>query len=150
MLGSIVSPLDGFRSPFGPPRGFNPARLFGPTDTGWFYDPSDMSTLFQDAAGTTPVTGVNQPVGLVLDKSKGLVELFPDGTFSQGISQVIPARDAVISWFNSSSLRVQNTIQPEGQGRVTVNTVPGVSYVLRASGTNDNESRYQGHARRLS
>lgn len=69
MLGSIVSPLDGFRSPFGPPRGFNPARLFGATDTGWLYDPSDMSTLFQDAAGTTPVTAVGQPVGLMLDKS---------------------------------------------------------------------------------
>lgn len=69
MLGSIVSPLDGFRSPFGPPRGFNPARLFGATDTGWFYDLSDMSTLFQDAAGTTPVTAVGQPVGLCLDKS---------------------------------------------------------------------------------
>lgn len=33
----------------------------------------DTATLFQDAAGTTPVTAVEQPVGLVLDKSKGLV-----------------------------------------------------------------------------
>ena len=31
------------------------------------------ATLFQDAAGTTPVTAVGQPVGLMLDKSKGLV-----------------------------------------------------------------------------
>jgi len=29
--------------------------------------------LFQDSAGTTPVTAVEQPVGLMLDKSKGLV-----------------------------------------------------------------------------
>ena len=29
--------------------------------------------LYQDAAGTTPVTAVEQPVGLMLDKSKGLV-----------------------------------------------------------------------------
>jgi len=87
MLSSIVSPLDGFRSPFGPPRGFNPARLFGPTDTGWLYDLPDMSTLFQDAAGTIPVTAVNQPVGLCLDKSKGLVrgpELVTNGDFSSG------------------------------------------------------------------
>lgn len=68
MLSSIVSPLDGFRSPFGPQRGFNPARLFGTTDTGWFYDLSDMSTLFQDAAGTTPAA-IGLPVGLMLDKS---------------------------------------------------------------------------------
>lgn len=33
------------------------------------FDFSDLGTLFQDAAGTTPVTAVDQPVGLVLDKS---------------------------------------------------------------------------------
>jgi hypothetical protein len=50
---------------------FDPTTLFTGTDTGWVYDLSDMSTLFQDAAGTTPVTAVGQPVGLELDKSKG-------------------------------------------------------------------------------
>ena len=34
-----------------------------------WYDPSDLSTMFQDAAGTTPVTAAGQPVGLILDKS---------------------------------------------------------------------------------
>ncbi len=34
-----------------------------------WYDPSDLSTMFQDAAGTTPVTEAGQPVGLILDKS---------------------------------------------------------------------------------
>ena len=41
------------------------------------------ATMFQDAAGTTPVTAVEQPVGLLLDKSKGLVlgsELVTNGT----------------------------------------------------------------------
>jgi len=37
-----------------------------------WYDPSDLSTLFQDAAGTTPVTSAGDPVGLMLDKSQGL------------------------------------------------------------------------------
>ncbi|MCP3653592.1 MAG: hypothetical protein GY766_01655, partial [Herbaspirillum sp.] len=32
-------------------------------------DPSDTSTLFQDAAGTVPVASAGDPVGLVLDKS---------------------------------------------------------------------------------
>jgi hypothetical protein len=36
---------------------------------GAWYDPSDLSTMFQDAAGTTPVTAAGQPVGLILDKS---------------------------------------------------------------------------------
>ena len=52
---------------------FNPAQLFTGTTNGAWYDPSDLTTLFQDSAGTTPVTAVEQPVGLMLDKSKGLV-----------------------------------------------------------------------------
>ena len=49
--------------------GFSPASLFaGGTEGAWF-DPSDPSTLFQDSAGTTPVTVSGQPVGLMLDKS---------------------------------------------------------------------------------
>jgi hypothetical protein len=47
--------------------------MFLGNEQGAWYDPSDRATLFQDAAGTTPVTAVEQPVGLVLDKSKGLV-----------------------------------------------------------------------------
>ena len=60
--------------------------LFGPSDEGAWYDPSDLTTLYQDAAGTTPVTGTGQPVGLMLDKSKGglsateLVDAFTLGT----------------------------------------------------------------------
>lgn len=34
-----------------------------------WYDPSDLSTLFQDAAMTIPVTANNDPVGAMLDKS---------------------------------------------------------------------------------
>lgn len=45
------------------------AGLFSAGEPGAWYDPSDMSTLFQDAAGTTPVTAVEQPVGRILDKS---------------------------------------------------------------------------------
>jgi hypothetical protein len=48
---------------------FNPLSLFSAGQPGVWYDPSDMTTLFQDEAGTTPVTAVEQPVGLMLDKS---------------------------------------------------------------------------------
>lgn len=48
---------------------FNPASLFAAGENGAWYDPSDLSTLYQDAAGTIPVTATGQPVGLVLDKS---------------------------------------------------------------------------------
>lgn len=47
--------------------------LFANNEQGFAYDPNDLSTMYQDAAGTVPVTAVGQPVGLILDKSKGLV-----------------------------------------------------------------------------
>lgn len=43
--------------------------IFANNEQGFFYDPNDLSTMFQDSAGTVPVTGVGQPVGRVLDKS---------------------------------------------------------------------------------
>jgi len=48
-------------------------KLFSNGEQGFAYDPNDLSTMFQDAAGTVPVTAAGQPVGLILDKSKGLV-----------------------------------------------------------------------------
>jgi hypothetical protein len=52
-----------------PRRVFSPSSLFAAGEQGVWYDPSDLSTLYQDAAGTTPVTAVEQPVGRMLDKS---------------------------------------------------------------------------------
>jgi len=52
--------------------GYSPASLsalFAGSIAGAWYDPSDIDTLFQDSAGTTPVTTAGQPVGLMLDKS---------------------------------------------------------------------------------
>lgn len=68
-------------------RGFNPRSLFSAGEQGIWLDPSDFSTLFQDAAGTTPVTAVGQPVGLALDKRLGLAlgpEQVVNGTFTGG------------------------------------------------------------------
>lgn len=46
------------------------AALFASGEQGAWYEPSlTNSTLFQDSAGTTPVTAVGQPVGRMLDKS---------------------------------------------------------------------------------
>ena len=48
---------------------FSPASLFAAGEQGAWYDPSDFSTMFQDNLGATPVTAVEQTVGLILDKS---------------------------------------------------------------------------------
>lgn len=43
--------------------------LFANNEQGFAYDPNDLTTMFQDAAGTVPVTSAGQPVGLIKDKS---------------------------------------------------------------------------------
>lgn len=61
-------------------------KLFANNEQGFAYDPNDLSTMYQDAAGTVPVTGAGQPVGSVLDKSKGLV-LGPELWKSNGVNE---------------------------------------------------------------
>jgi hypothetical protein len=61
--------------------------LFASGEQGAWYDPSDFSTMFTTNTGETQVTAVGQSVGLILDKSKGLVlgsELVTNGDFSNG------------------------------------------------------------------
>jgi len=48
---------------------FSPLSLFANNEQGAWYDPSDLTTLYQDSAGTTPVAADGDPVGLMLDKS---------------------------------------------------------------------------------
>mgnify|MGYP000997234286 CR=1 FL=1 len=69
--------------------GWSPLALFASGEQGalYDYDPSDLSTLYQDSVGTTPVTALGQPVGLMLDKRKGLArgaERVTNGDFSDG------------------------------------------------------------------
>ena len=61
--------------------------LFGLGEPGVLFDPTDLTTLFQDRAGTTPVTDAGQSVGLRLSKDQGLrqgPELVTNGDFSDG------------------------------------------------------------------
>lgn len=51
------------------PNSFTPLSLFSAGEQGFWYDPSDFSTLFQDTAGTVPVTAVGQSVARINDKS---------------------------------------------------------------------------------
>lgn len=53
---------------------FSPLSLFAAGEQGVWYDPSDLTTMFEDSAGTTPVHApgngtADSPVGKILDKS---------------------------------------------------------------------------------
>lgn len=91
----------------------NPIAALFPTGVnGAWYDPSDFSTLFQDAAGTTPVTAVGQPVGRILDKSgRGNHAFNPSGNSANfpvlqqdGTGRYYLAFNGVNQWLQTNSI----------------------------------------------
>lgn len=73
---------------------FDPLSLFDSGKQGVWYDPSDKSTLFQDVAGTIPVTAHGDPVALMRDKS---------GNGNHAVQTVSAARpvyrtDGILHW----------------------------------------------------
>lgn len=65
----IVTDLSITSAPHRARHGWHPGWLFRSGAQGAWFDPSDLTTLFQDVAGTLPVTSDGDPVALMLDKS---------------------------------------------------------------------------------
>lgn len=108
-------------------QAWTPMFLFRANEVGLWYDPSDISTLFQDANAVTPVTADSQTVGFILDKRASKVrgaELNPDG-----VNGWIGARGATLS-IVGSALRVTygGTVSPYAQKTIT--TVAGAWYEI--------------------
>lgn len=99
------------------------AALFRANEQGVWYDPSDRATLFQDASGTTPITGVEQPVGLMLDKSGRGNHAFQSTSASR---PVLSARvnqyvgTATLATQNVTTLAATYTLRFEGTGSITL------------------------------
>ena len=123
---------------------FVPHQLFTSGAQGAWYDPSDFSTLFQNAAGTTPVTAVEQPVRLMLDRSRGLVlgsELVTNGGFDtdsdwiKGAGWTIAGGVATHAAGTVSNLDQANVTTPGKWYEFTINaTASGGSWALQLAG----------------
>lgn len=94
------------------PPYFVPVDLFNLGQQGVWYDISDKATLFQDAAGTVPVTAVDQPVGRVLDKSGNNNHAFtPDvSATSRPLFKVDETGRSYLLFDGSNDLMVTNSI----------------------------------------
>ena len=107
-------------------------QLFSNQEQGFAYDPNDLTTLYQDAAGTVPVTAAGQPVGLMLDKSKGLslsAELFNAALDFNNWSRTAAVTSVTANSFTTNGLG-GCTKNP-----ITTGMSPTKSYQVRIFGT---------------
>jgi hypothetical protein len=122
--------------------------LFVYNEQGLWLDPSDLSTLFQDTAGTTPVTAPGQTVALALDKRLGLrrgPELVSNGDFSNGPAGYVEALNGTISYANATMLATGTTGNTGVYRDVAV--VAGRPYQVswrQVSGSNNRINIYNG------
>ena len=112
--------------------------LFGNNEPGFTFEPWDISTLYQDRAGTTPVTAAGQSVGLRLDKAQGLrqgPELVTNGSFDADLTGWTLAGVPNPSW-SSSVVAMSGTADL----RQSFPTTIGKNYMLTftASGSRGN------------
>jgi len=125
----------------GPAPAFSPSTLFALAEPGVWYDPSDLTTLFTDTAGTTPVTTPGNTVALMLDKSKGLelgAELVTNGTFPADTAGPTvtgwTAKDGAALSVSSGQLVVNANIPPAtnsfGGCGTSMTLVSGRTYVI--------------------
>jgi hypothetical protein len=112
------------------PWGNPVSQLFALNEPGVWYDPSDLTTLFTDPAGTTPVTTPGQTVALMLDKSKGGQQALPTTGWSKNSGDgVVTIVDNVITITGATTTTRVDVNSPGwdvgNYARITVNASIG-------------------------
>ena len=124
--------------------------LFANSEQGFAYDPNDLSTMFQDVAGTVPVTGAGQPVGLIRDKSGRNNHAVQTTSASRPILRQNATTGAYYLEFDGTDdFLVTSSIDFTATDKVSLlvgmrklSTVPGVVYELSANLSNNNGAFY--------
>lgn len=125
---------------------FNPLKLFAAGEQGVWYDPSDFSTMFQNSAGSTSVTAVGQPVGLILDKSKGLAlgsEIVTNGGFDNDVTGWTAGGTGTIVW--SAGQAVFTRAVSGDLAYQAVTTTSGKFYKISVTVASGNNARMSFH-----
>lgn len=111
---------------------WSPRALFAAGEQGWWFDNNDLSTMLQDNAGTIPVTGPGQPVGLHLDKSRGLVVSAVNSASATSVNGVPIGGPTLTQYTIATGLVVGRWYRV----RATVTNYSGTSTVGFTSGPN--------------
>lgn len=109
-----------------------PAALFKNSEKGVWFDPSDLSTLYQDVNKLSPVTANGQPVALMLDKSGNNNH----ATQTNPSKRPIYRTDGVLHWldFNGISqfMTVENSQWFDAMSAFTFNIATNISATAKA------------------
>lgn len=101
--------------------------IFATGEQGFAYDPNDLATLYQDAAGTIPVTAAGQPVGLMKDKSGRNNHASQTVSASRPILQQTPILAAnLLPTYDFRTWGVSGTPNPVTANSFTTSTSGGV------------------------
>ena len=126
VLFTPISPINGTKYNF---RGtgqfsmttFNPSSsLFASGEKGAWFDASDLTTLFQDSAGTTPVTAAGQKVGRWLDKSGNGNHAVQATLANQPTYQIDSEGNPNVTFAKSGTQLVTPSINFTGTAQMTV------------------------------
>ena len=114
---------------------FTPRALFASGEAGVWYDPSDLTTMFQDDTSGAPAV-IGQPVGTMLDKSQGLKlgsEVITNGDFAadsdwtKGTGWSIAGGVAVADEVTSQNLRQNGVALEENKVYSVTFTIVSIS-----------------------
>lgn len=99
---------------------FTPADLFLAAEKGAWYDPSDFSSMFQDTAGTVPVTATGQQVARINDKSGNTRHLLQATALSRPLLQQDGAGKYYLDFDGSNDFMSAAAVDLSGTDAATV------------------------------
>lgn len=111
---------------------WTPIDLFADGTDGTLWETWDISMLFQDQLGTTPVTAGGDPVRLVLDKSRGLApgtDRFTNSDFSQW------SGGSPVGWTVGGTVNASNYVEQNANGLRFVSNGTLIHFYQNGGGT---------------
>jgi len=113
---------------------FLPSDLFAAGEQGVWFDPGDIATLFQDTAGTIPVTTAGQSVALMKDKSGRGHDATQSTAAYRPTWQIEPYGYGYLLFDGSNDYMATNNINLTGTAQVTASVGLLVDATNRAAG----------------
>jgi hypothetical protein len=115
---------------------FLPSDLFAASEKGVWYDPGDITTLFQDTAGTIPVTASGQTVALMKDKSGNGIDATQSDATKRPTFNIYPDTDyGYLNFDGTNDFMVTGSLTFAATSVSTITATVGVQVDTGATGS---------------